>query len=47
MPNRDRDMTDGVLRLLADELAERVAERLAPRVAELGLTVRRHIRARG
>jgi hypothetical protein len=35
MPNRDQDMTDGVLRLLADELAERVAEHLAPRVAEL------------
>jgi hypothetical protein len=35
MPNRDQEMTDGVLRLLADELAERVAEHLAPRVAEL------------
>jgi hypothetical protein len=35
MPNRDQDMTDGVLRLLADQLAERVAEHLAPRVAEL------------
>jgi hypothetical protein len=35
MPNRDQDMTDRVLRLLADELAERVAEHLAPRVAAL------------
>jgi hypothetical protein len=35
VPRRDQDMTDGVLRLLADELAERVAEHLAPRVAEL------------
>lgn len=35
MAARDQDMTDGVLRLLADELAERLAEHLAPRVAEL------------
>jgi hypothetical protein len=35
MPNGDQHLTDGVLRLLANELAERVAEQLAPRVAEL------------
>ena len=35
MPRDETGTADGLLRLLAEELAERVAEHLAPPVAEL------------